>query len=174
MHRAPIGSTHRPFPLRRASALAMLTAVMLAALLASPVRAQSVSPAPTKKQLALADTITRITDRESGGLSQAMSSLFGAPAQGEAGARMGAAMRKFFDKYLPADTLRAIVVEDLVATYTEHELAQLLQFYRSDVGRKMLKQSPATATRMQQRMSRIMTEHRDELMQWMMEGVGER
>lgn len=174
MHRAPIGPTRRPLHARRTSAIAILTAVMLAALLASPVRAQSARSAATRTQLALADTITRITDRESGEVSQAMSSLFGAPAQGEAGARMGAVMRKFFDRYLPADTLRAIAVEDLVATYTEQELAQLLQFYRSDVGRKMLKQSPATMARMQQRMSRIMTEHRDELMQWMMEGVGER
>jgi len=156
----------------RVSRLTRVAAALLVVAGASPLRAQSNGASPTARQLALADSITRLTEQETGGFERAILATFGAPGQGDAGARMAAAMRRFLDKYFPADTLRALAIGELVATYTEPELAQLLGFHRTDVGRKMLKQSAATTSRVQQHVSRIMTEHRDELMQWLVEGMG--
>jgi len=161
----------------RLSLVRLTAALALTLACATPAAAQST---PTARQRALADSIVRVTEQATGGFESMLSTTMGGVA-GAAGSEAQAQMQKqmvetmqqFMRKYFPRDSMRAMMADDLASNYAEGELAELLRFYRSDLGTKMLKQTPATMARMQQRMSRVLLEHRDELMQMMMQHARE-
>ena len=142
-------------------------------LVAGPGLAQS-SSVPSARQRALADSIVRLTEKHTGGFHATMNkALGGAGLEGEAGARMASRMQRFWEKVLPADTLRAFMVDDFATGFTGPELASLLRFYRTDLGVKLLAHGPKSMEKTQRRIQRVMLENREEMMKMMMEGARE-
>jgi hypothetical protein len=75
------------------------------------------------------------------------------------------AMRKFFAKHISYEALKDDLVQIYVEEFTEEELRQILAFYQTAAGKKMVEKGPALMGKcMQLGMNRI-TKHEDELRQ---------
>ena len=62
---------------------------------------------------------------------------------------------QFYRKYLGYQAIRGGLIEGYVERFSKQELAQLVEFYESDIGRKSTKFSPQIATKALQEATRM-------------------
>ena len=78
-------------------------------------------------------------------------------------------MREFFEEHLSWDQIEPDYVALYTDLYTEEELRQIIAFYQTDVGQKMVEVMPEMAVRSQQIAQQHIQEHAGELQQKIME-----
>lgn len=73
-------------------------------------------------------------------------------------------LREFFARYAPYDSAKADYIEAYRATFTESDLEQLLAFYQSPVGQRLLSKLPRILSVTTQRRTARLQAHWGELM----------
>ena len=89
--------------------------------------------------------------------------------QNPAAASLEPIMRAFFAEHLAWEQIEPDYVALYTDLYTEDELRKMIDFYQTDVGRKMVEVMPEMAVRSQQITQRHIQEHAGELQQKIME-----
>jgi hypothetical protein len=74
-------------------------------------------------------------------------------------------MRKFFAKHIGYDALKEDLVKIYVEEFTEPELRQILAFYKTPAGKKMVEKSPALMSKSMQLSMERVSKNQDELKQ---------
>lgn len=82
-------------------------------------------------------------------------------------------MRAFFQKYVSWDALKDDYVELYAQEFTEPELRQLAEFYRSPLGRKVAEATPRLSAQGAQIGQRAVEEHMGELQQAVLQRMQE-
>ena len=91
--------------------------------------------------------------------------------QNPAAAQLEPIMREFFAEHLAWDQIEPDYVALYTDLYTEDELKELIAFYQTDVGRKVVEVMPEMAVRSQQIAQGHIQEHASELQQKIMEAM---
>jgi hypothetical protein len=74
-------------------------------------------------------------------------------------------MQRYADKYLDWATMQPELVDVYASTFTEPELRDMIAFYRTPTGRKVVRLLPEVTARAQQVAERRVAAHLDELQQ---------
>jgi hypothetical protein len=82
-------------------------------------------------------------------------------------------MTAFMNKYLPADGFREISVKMYAEMFTEAELTQLIDFYNSPIGKKVISKLPELMQNLMLMDHQILVKHGDELQSIVNESVKE-
>ncbi len=72
-------------------------------------------------------------------------------------------MRDFFNKYMSYEAMRDDYVELYASVYTEKELKDLIKFYRTPLGKKVVATTPELTAKGTELGQRIVAEHMTEL-----------
>jgi hypothetical protein len=141
-------------------------AVCAAALgLARPARAQE----PTPARVAAAEQLVASIDME-GGYRRTMDAMIQAQIrQNPAIAPFEATLRAFFDRYLAWPQVKPDMVRVYALTYTEDEMRQVMAFYATPLGKRLLETMPDIAARSSELTQRRLAEHMPELQQQIMQ-----
>ena len=91
--------------------------------------------------------------------------------QNPAAAQLEPVMREFFAEHLAWDQIQPDYVALYADLYTEDELREMISFYQTDVGQKMVEVMPEMAVRSQQIAQQHIQEHASELQQKIMEAM---
>ncbi|MDB4949121.1 MAG: hypothetical protein JWM27_1770 [Gemmatimonadetes bacterium] len=151
-----------------AAASTLLLAGPLAAQGAAAARADTVphGPVSAAKRAAI-DEMLRVMDMEKTYRDGVEASL-AAQSANPAVARHAAEMRAWVMRVAPWDSVKADAVQSWSDLFTETEIRQLTDFYRTPVGRKVLSSLPEMMRRTQESSQRRMQAHMPELMQIIM------
>jgi hypothetical protein len=142
------------------------TAICAAALaVAAPARAQE--PTPTRLAAAVRLMVATDMERNYGRTMELM--IEQQMRQNPAMARFETIMRAFFSKYLSWRDVRDDMARVYALTYTEDEMRQLMVFYQTPLGRRLLETTPELAARTNEATQRRLMEHMPELTQQIME-----
>ena len=82
-------------------------------------------------------------------------------------------MREFFNEHLTWEQMKPEMLAIYTDLFSEAEIRELTDFYRTDLGRKLVEQMPEIAARSAMVSQRIVQEHMPELMQRMMQRMQE-
>jgi uncharacterized protein len=74
-------------------------------------------------------------------------------------------MRKFFAKHISYAALKDDLIKIYTEEFTEEELRQVVAFYRTPAGKKLVEKSPALLGKCMQLSANRVTKHEDELKQ---------
>lgn len=91
----------------------------------------------------------------------------------ELGPEFADVMRRFFAEHFRYEDMEPAYIQMYADLFTEQELRDLVAFYRTPVGQRMVELTPDIAARTQQITSEIMEESMPELMQMIMESMGD-
>ena len=72
-------------------------------------------------------------------------------------------MSAFMDKYMPLESFKSQFVKIYAESFTEDELEQLIDFYRSPIGKKVIEKMPALAQKAMTVSQLALKDHFDEL-----------
>jgi len=133
--------------------------------LARPARAQE----PTPARMAAAERLVASIDMESSYKRTMDTMIQGQIRQNPAIAPFEATMRAFFDRYLSWPQVRPDMVRVYALTYTEDEMRQLMAFYATPLGKRLLETMPELAARSSELTQRRLMEHMPELQQQIMQ-----
>jgi uncharacterized protein len=133
--------------------------------LARPARAQE----PTPARMAAAEQLVASIDMESS-YKRTMDSMIQAQIrQNPMIAQFEPTMRAFFDRYLSWQQVRPDMLRVYALTYTEDEMRQLMAFYQTPLGKRLLETMPEVAARSSELTQRRLMEHMPELQQQIMQ-----
>lgn len=149
--------------IKRSITLALCAAAALG--LARPARAQE----PTPARMAAAEQLITSIDLE-GSYKRTMDSMIQAQIrQNPMIAQFEPAMRAFFDRYLSWREVKPDMQRVYALTYTEDEMRQLIAFYQTPLGKRLLETLPEVAARSSELTQRRLMEHMPELQQQIMQ-----
>jgi len=88
-----------------------------------------------------------------------------------AGTPMAQALREFHDRYMSWEVVRPALVQIYAEAFSESEVRELIAFYRTPIGRKLVERTPALTRGIADVMNRIVLEHQTELMEIMQKAM---
>lgn len=80
-------------------------------------------------------------------------------------------LKKFFDKYMSWDSLKDELVTIYANAFTEKELHDIITFYKTPVGKKVVEKTPELMTQGMQLGVRRVQEHQVELQQMLQQAI---
>lgn len=95
----------------------------------------------------------------------------GTPQQAAAREAMRDVMVEFHEEYMSWETMRPQYVRMYAEVFTEPEVRELIAFYRTPIGRKLVEATPVVMRRSMEIGQRIMQEHGAELQRMLMERI---
>ncbi len=81
------------------------------------------------------------------------------------------AMKDFINTYMKWEVIKSEMVNLYASEFTESELKELIAFYKTPIGQKILIKLPAITTRSMEIGTKILTDHKEELTQLMMKAM---
>ncbi|HET7232728.1 MAG TPA: DUF2059 domain-containing protein [Longimicrobium sp.] len=148
--------------MRKVIALAVCAAALG---LARPARAQE----PTPARLAAAEQLVNSADMQRNYQRTMDAMIQSQIRQNPMMAQFEATLRAFFGKYLDWASVKPDLVRVYALTYTEDEMRQLMAFYQTPLGRRLLETTPEIAARSAEATQRRLMEHMPELRQQIMQ-----
>lgn len=82
-----------------------------------------------------------------------------------------ATLKQFFDKYMSWDSLKDELVTSYANTFTEKELKEIIAFYKTPAGKKLVEKTPELTSQGMQRGMRRLQEHQVELQQMLQQAI---
>ena len=143
--------------------MAVLALVMLFTL---PAGAQE--PSQDSTRVAAASELVDVLELEQSHVPDMGGAMSGLTASNPMAGELAKLMTEFYQEFAPWDKVRPEVVRIYAGVYTESELREMIAFYRTPIGQKMIERTPELTKAMVQVTQKLLMPHMLELQQRMM------